>query len=465
MAIDTTVNWKKLSLRKIAWVNGFGILVAVIIVVLVGTINDWQKEKQFIKLNSLNEDAKQVVVIRNGVKSEKNYKISDLLVGDIVCSSSGTIIPADGIMISGKVVCNEASITGESDNLYKYELSECFKHKDEISKGRAEFNEHTAREVASPILLAGARVVDGNAKFIVIAVGDRSTSGQIRKSLLKKSGKKSDKDKEGDKNEANKPQEEKPEGKQEESKKEDTKDPKEDKKDSKKAEGKKEEEDEPEGKGTPLEQKLDKLAKDIGKMGLIASILVVAVLFLRFFIFRGLYKGWSNADIGTCFKFLLQGITLICVAIPEGLPLAVLIALAYSIKKMQKDQNFVKKMFACETMGGADNICSDKTGTLTKNKMAVTDVFINNSDIHCEIKKSDTEDPFHKLKINNDTLHLLMLSIGCNSDLETPSATDQAFLDFYFEAIMKHQDVLPEKTEYDDLVKKSFEEEKAKGIR
>jgi P-type E1-E2 ATPase len=63
------------------------------------------------------------------------------------------------------------------------------------------------------------------------------------------------------------------------------------------------------------------------------------------------------------------------VAVPEGLPLAVTLSLAFSVKKMLKDQNLVRKLEACETMGGANNICSDKTGTLTMNKMVLTEVW------------------------------------------------------------------------------------------
>lgn len=70
--------------------------------------------------------------------------------------------------------------------------------------------------------------------------------------------------------------------------------------------------------------------------------------------------------------FFIIGITVVVVAIPEGLPLAVTLSLAFSVKKMLKDQNLVRKLQACETMGGANNICSDKTGTLTKNEMTLT---------------------------------------------------------------------------------------------
>lgn len=66
---------------------------------------------------------------------------------------------------------------------------------------------------------------------------------------------------------------------------------------------------------------------------------------------------------------------MIVVAVPEGLPLAVTIALSYSSKKMQKENNLVKKLDASETMGGANEICTDKTGTLTMNKMTVMRLF------------------------------------------------------------------------------------------
>lgn len=69
---------------------------------------------------------------------------------------------------------------------------------------------------------------------------------------------------------------------------------------------------------------------------------------------------------------IITGVAIVVVAVPEGLPLAVMLSLAYSVKKMLADKNFVKKMTSCEVMGGANNICSDKTGTLTQNKMTLT---------------------------------------------------------------------------------------------
>src|SRR4051812_3042203 len=69
----------------------------------------------------------------------------------------------------------------------------------------------------------------------------------------------------------------------------------------------------------------------------------------------------------------IVAVTVVVVAIPEGLPLAVTISLAYSTKKMYQDQCFIRVLAACETMGNATNICSDKTGTLTENRMTVVE--------------------------------------------------------------------------------------------
>ena len=89
------------------------------------------------------------------------------------------------------------------------------------------------------------------------------------------------------------------------------------------------------------------------------------VLIIRFGIERGVNDDWENRHLGELLNYFIIGITVIVVAIPEGLPLAVTLSLAYSTKKMLMDNNLVRKMAACETMGGAAMICSDKTGTLT----------------------------------------------------------------------------------------------------
>ena len=75
----------------------------------------------------------------------------------------------------------------------------------------------------------------------------------------------------------------------------------------------------------------------------------------------------------------ITGVAILVLAIPEGLPLSVTISLAYSVKRMMKDNNLVRHLSACETMGGANTICSDKTGTLTQNKMTVMQGWVYNA--------------------------------------------------------------------------------------
>ncbi len=127
---------------------------------------------------------------------------------------------------------------------------------------------------------------------------------------------------------------------------------------------------------TPLQEKLEILATDIGKFGIASAITVFLVLMIRFAVITA-KKGYfdKQTDPIKIVRNFIISITVIVVAIPEGLPLSVTISLAYSMKRMLADNNLVRKMQACETMGGADQICSDKTGTLTANKMTLTNIW------------------------------------------------------------------------------------------
>jgi len=131
--------------------------------------------------------------------------------------------------------------------------------------------------------------------------------------------------------------------------------------------------------GSVLQRKLDKLAVRIGYMGISAAVLCVLILALKFAIeeFAIHRRAWDNStDFSELLHFVIIGITVLVVAVPEGLPLAVTISLAFSVKKMLKDNNLVRHLHACETMGNATAICSDKTGTLTTNRMTVTQSFL-----------------------------------------------------------------------------------------
>ncbi len=118
---------------------------------------------------------------------------------------------------------------------------------------------------------------------------------------------------------------------------------------------------------------------------------------------------------------------IVVVAVPEGLPLAVMISLAYSVRQMLIDQNFVKRLASCEIMGGANNICSDKTGTLTMNKMTVTNIWAGRD---LSIKVNDPTYTFGDYFNNDKHINLLTEGVCCNTSgaLREASATEAAML-------------------------------------
>jgi Ca2+ transporting ATPase len=169
-----------------------------------------------------------------------------------------------------------------------------------------------------------------------------------------------------------------------------------------------------------------------------AALLTVHVLYIRFFVEAFADRTMNFAEekktyLKEWLEYLIVGITIIVVAVPEGLPLAVMISLAFSVKKMLEDQNFVKRLASCEIMGGANNICSDKTGTLTQNKMNVTDIWAG-KDI--ALKTDDNlagKFKWEQITDNNEKIKkLLQEGLCCNTSgtIEEASATEKAMLLF-----------------------------------
>ncbi|TMX03361.1 hypothetical protein EJD97_016803 [Solanum chilense] len=140
------------------------------------------------------------------------------------------------------------------------------------------------------------------------------------------------------------------------------------------------------GEETPLQVRLNGVATFIGIVGLAVALFVLIVLLSRFF------TGHSKNPDGTTqfvhgqtsvsktmdgvVHIITAAVTIVVVAVPEGLPLAVTLTLAYSMKKMMADKALVRRLSACETMGSATTICSDKTGTLTLNQMTVVEAYV-----------------------------------------------------------------------------------------
>ncbi|CAG8547962.1 8146_t:CDS:2 [Paraglomus brasilianum] len=175
---------------------------------------------------------------------------------------------------------------------------------------------NTLENNGDPIILSGSKVLEGVGKAVVIAVGPNSFFG---KTMIALRGSESDE--------------------------------------------------------TPLQMKLDLLAEQIAKLGICAALLMLITLTAKYFITAAMADEFPDiADIlPAVITIVIQAITIVVVAVPEGLPMAVALALAYATTQMLKDNNLVRVLSACETMGNATTVCSDKTGTLTQNKMTVVE--------------------------------------------------------------------------------------------
>uniref|UniRef100_UPI0037E85421 plasma membrane calcium-transporting ATPase 1-like isoform X1 n=1 Tax=Semicossyphus pulcher TaxID=241346 RepID=UPI0037E85421 len=346
------------------WIEGAAILLSVVCVVLVTAFNDWSKEKQFRGLQNRIEQEQKFTVVRGGQVVQ--IKVSEIVVGDIAQVKYGDLLPTDGVLIQGNdLKIDESSLTGESDHVKKTHDKD-------------------------PMLLSGTHVMEGSGKMLVTAVGVNSQTGIIftllgsieegegdaeekaekekRKEKLKEERKKKQKDKKSKFSIQT--------GKNEDGATVEMQPLKED------GEVDKKKKNLPKKEKSVLQGKLTKLAVQIGKAGLFMSALTVLILITRFLIDTFWVQGvpWTKECMPVYVQFLVKffiiGVTVLVVAVPEGLPLAVTISLAYSVKKMMKDNNLVRHLDACETMGNATAICSDKTGTLTMNRMTVVQAYI-----------------------------------------------------------------------------------------
>ncbi|XP_018600094.2 plasma membrane calcium-transporting ATPase 2 isoform X4 [Scleropages formosus] len=357
------------------WIEGAAILLSVICVVLVTAFNDWSKEKQFRGLQSRIEQEQKFQVVRGGQVIQ--LPVADIVVGDIAQVKYGDLLPADGVLIQGNdLKIDESSLTGESDHVRKSADKD-------------------------PMLLSGTHVMEGSGRMLVTAVGVNSQTGIIF-TLLGASGEQEEKkEKKVKKQDGAAAMEMQPLKSAEGGEADD--------KEKKKASGSKKEK-------SVLQGKLTKLAVQIGKAGLVMSAITVIILVLYFAIdnFVLQKRPWlpecTPIYIQYFVKFFIIGVTVLVVAVPEGLPLAVTISLAYSVKKMMKDNNLVRHLDACETMGNATAICSDKTGTLTTNRMTAVQIYVG--DVHYK----EIPDPS---ALPAKTLDVLVNAISINSAYTT----------------------------------------------
>ncbi|RVX21755.1 putative calcium-transporting ATPase 13, plasma membrane-type [Vitis vinifera] len=181
---------------------------------------------------------------------------------------------------------------------------------------------------------------------------------------------------------------------------------------------------------TPLQARLNKLTSSIGEVGLAVAFLVLTVLLVRYFTgstedengnqeFKG---SLTKADdiVNAVVRIIAAAVTIVVVAIPEGLPLAVTLTLAYSMKRMMADQAMVRRLSACETMGSATTICTDKTGTLTLNQMKVTKFWLGQDPIQENASSS----------IATDVLKLIQQGVALNTTGSIYRATSGSKYEF-----------------------------------
>ncbi|KAB8256553.1 plasma membrane calcium-transporting ATPase [Aspergillus pseudonomiae] len=336
----------------VEWVEGVSILVAIIVIVLVGAANDFQKQIKFQKLNKKKLD-RNVTVVRSGHAHE--VPISDLVVGDVVHVEPGDVIPADGVLIQGyHIRCDEASATGESDLLRKHSGDEVL---DVIRR-----NGDT--QSLDPFIISGSSVAEGVGSYLVIATGTNSSYGKILLTLNDDPG------------------------------------------------------------FTPLQTRLNVLAKYIANFGGLAALVLFIILFIKFLASLP-HSSLTPAEKGQQFLDLfIISLTVVVIAVPEGLPLTVTLALAFATTRMLKDHNLVRMLRACETMGNATDICSDKTGTLTQNKMTVVAGVIGTAGKFVDPQQADDDvaDPpnspttsEYTQRLAPDSRSLLRQSISLNS--------------------------------------------------
>ena len=298
-------------------------------VFLVVSISSYMNYQETEQFLKLSRETKLKKVLVIRDGREKEISIEDVLVGDVLKLRIGDIINVDGFVFGdAKAGMDESPVTGESDVMWKVNDFE--------QKGQ---------KYTCPFVFSGSQVVDGYGNMIVAAVGDKTFEG-ANKQLINSTGGKSDDDDDEDAN------------------------------------------------LTPLKKQLNELSNLIGDLGYLMAILIGCVLFLKETIIN-IVNGisiFTSHELDVIVNAFIIAVTVIVVAIPEGLPMAVTIALAYSVDKMKREHNLVKHLDKSEAMGNVNNVCTDKTGTLTLGVMRVCAFYIEGQDIKLSNNKINDQD-------------------------------------------------------------------------
>ena len=312
--------------------DAIGIIVAVALGITIGIVTEGKSKKAAKALSKMTEDI-EVKVVRDG-KITTILK-SDIVPGDIVHIATGDMIPADGRVIENvNLKVREDMLTGEADDVTKKADLVVEMESVQNNKGETIIQDPVPAKQKN-MVFGGTFVAQGTGSFLVTSIGDDTEMGRIAQHL-------------------NEEQEE-----------------------------------------TPLQVKLGNLGGTISKI----SSAIAALLFI-FMVVRMVMGGTVHPDTSSVTAFLnsvdpiktafVVCIALIVAAVPEGLPTMINMTLAITMQKMAKINALVTKKEACETIGSVSVICSDKTGTLTQNRMTVETVYVDGEYVTEPPKGGDT---------------------------------------------------------------------------
>ena len=307
------------------WAETGGIALAVLLATLISTLSEQGSEAAFARLSAAFEQAtckaRRRSAAHDPAGTVTELPLDRVVVGDILLLSAGEMIPADGVLLSGELQVDQSPMTGESREADKRPLSPTSSPPEALTP-------------ADPhALLRGCLILSGNGEMLVTQVGDATALGRISEEVQ-----------------------------------EDTRE-------------------------SPLKRRLTKLAGQISRMGYVAAGLVGLVYLLTVFLLDSGFDGgiilqklsdfryvWSQ-----CFHALTLGLTVLVVAVPEGLPMMIAVVLSSNIRKMAKDQVLVRKPVGIEAAGSMNLLFTDKTGTLTEGKLSVGRILTGDGTVYRDV--------------------------------------------------------------------------------
>ena len=345
------------------FVETLGIFIAIFIATTVGFYFECDAARKFRVLTAINED-QPVKVRRDGKVMEVPRR--DVVVGDIILVETGDEVPADAVLVEAvNLQIDESSLTGEpltsksvtdaqnqqsADTASQLSSLNLQHSADAIIQHSSLGSQHSSEAYPKNVILRSTMVMNGRGTAIVTRVGDSTEIGKVATEATEATQTK-----------------------------------------------------------TPLNLQLDKLAKLISKVGTGVSI-AAFVIFLGHDILTNSLWHTTNylSMLQVVLNYFMMAVTLIVMAVPEGLPMAVTLALALNMRRMLKFNNLVRKLHASETMGAVTVICTDKTGTLTQNRMTVHDIQLVEGDhlVKAEEATTATKARFAEAVAANTTAEL-----------------------------------------------------------